>query len=444
MRITVRNGLAGALVAVGGLLVGIVGPGSSAQAGIGTPTFANYKAPSVLFDSANAGEPSIGINGNTGALMYQADAATYKVLFNDSVVPATATWQDVTPLSSWINIDPILATDWQSGRTYAGGLDGECSILSYTDNDGGLWVPMGNPCAGVIDHETIGSGPAHSFTVPQVMRPVYYCAQLSLDACATSYDGGLTFNHPVPVLGACGGLHGHVKVSADGTAYVPNNNCGSDVGGAITTNNGLTWNSYTIPASTSASRGFDPSVTTTPDNTLYEAWANGGNYHPYVAKSTNHGGTWTNVVDLANTVSPPIVASTFQSMTSGDNGRVAVAFLGTTTGSGIPFANGYHGVWNLYVSYSYDAGATWTTVQATTDPVQRGCIWDLGGSNDCRNLLDFMDANVTPDGRVVVGYADGCINTCAGASGTEAQSTSAYATIARQSTGKGLFAAYDG
>jgi type IV secretory pathway TrbL component len=83
-------------------------------------------------------------------------------------------------------------------------------------------------------------------------------------------------------------------------------------------------------------------------------------------------------------------------------------------------------------------------VKATTDPVQRG--WMCADGTTCgsgRNLLDFMDANVTNDGRVVVGYADGCIGTCATASGTKAQSSSAYATIAYQSAGKGLFAAFD-
>jgi hypothetical protein len=83
-------------------------------------------------------------------------------------------------------------------------------------------------------------------------------------------------------------------------------------------------------------------------------------------------------------------------------------------------------------------------VKATTDPVQRG--WMCAGGTSCnsgRNLLDFMDVNLTKDGRVVVGYADGCIGACAAANGTEAQSTSAYATIAYQSAGKGLYAAYD-
>ncbi|MHB8513220.1 MAG: PKD domain-containing protein [Actinomycetota bacterium] len=416
-----------------------------ANAGSGTPVFVNYPAPSSLANSDNAGEPSIGVDRSTGAVMFQAYASTYKVLFNDATVPATATWSDVTASSSVFNIDPILATDSSTGRTFAGGEAGACSVLNYTDNDGASWTQMTNACTASADHESIGSG-AWVGLAPlgsTYSRAVYYCAQDPADSCSTSTNGGLTFGAPVTVSGGCTGLHGHVKSSADGTAYVPNNNCGG-VGGAISRNNGSAWGSYVITGAASASRGFDPSVTTTPDNTLYEAWARAGDYHPMVARSTSHGSSWDEVTDLANTVSPPAVASTFQAMTSGDNGRIAVAWLGNQTpSSGIPFDNGYHGIWNLFVSYSYDGGLTWQTVQATSDPVQRGCIWDGGGSNVCRNLLDFMDASVTKDGRVVVSYADGCINACAASNGTEAESTDAYATIARQSTGKGLFAAYD-
>jgi PKD repeat protein len=389
------------------------------------------------------------VDWKTGAVMYQAFASTYKVAFNDATVPATAAWSDVTPSTSITNIDPILFTDSIKGRTFAGGLAGACSNLAFSDNSGSSWTQMGNVCAGAIDHESIGGGAWHSPGAPLLAsydRAVYYCAQNGVDTCVTSKDGGLTFGAPVTVGGACGGLHGHIKVSADGTAYLPNQNCGSKAGGGITVNNGGAWNSYTIAASSTRGRGFDPSVATTPDNTLYEAWAQGAGDLPYVARSTNHGTSWDRVTNLATTVSPAIVASTFQDVVAGDNGRVAVAFLGTSVGGGAatPFDNGYHGIWDLYVSFSYDAGLTWATQKVTSDPVQRGCIWDGGGTNACRNLLDFMDASVTKDGRVVVGYADGCLSTCAGASGTEAQSTSAYATIARQSTGKGLFAAYDG
>jgi PKD repeat protein len=443
MRTRVRNTLA--MIATLSIIVASAALFSTAaQAGSGTPVFATYKAPASLPNSNNAGEPSVGVNWNTGAALYQSYTSTYKVVFNDSSVPATATWSNVTPSSSAFNLDPILATDSVTGRTWAGGLAGPCSVMSFTDNDGGSWTQMTNTCSGTVDHETIGAGPWAG--APPVgstyQHAVYYCAQISQDACSTSGNGGLTFGAPTAVMGACTSLHGHVKVSADGTAYLPNNNCGS-VGGGITRNNGSAWNSYTIAGQPSASRGFDPSVATTPDNTVYEAWAASGNYHPMVARSTSHGSSWDRVTDLASTVSPPIVASTFQAATAGDNGRVAVAWLGTQVGSGVPFDNGYHGVWNLFVSFTYDGGLTWQTIKASDDPVQRGCIWDGGGSNACRNLLDFIDAQVTKDGRVVVAYADGCINACAGNGGTEAQSTSAYATIARQSTGKGLFAAYD-
>jgi hypothetical protein len=436
--------LLSAVLALSGSVVALVGP-SPASAGTGTPAFATYYPPTSLFNWDYAPEPSIGINQATGAVLYQADSSTFKVKFNDATVPATATWTKVTAPTNIINIDPILATDNVTGRTWAGGLDGECSVMSYSDNDGLSWTPMVNPCVGVFDHESIGSGAwkGAAPTGSRYSRAVYYCAQTSLDMCATSYDGGLTFLPPVPVTGACGQQHGHIKVAPNGTAYLPNRRCGSFVGGGVTTNNGLTWTSYTIPQSSAPGVGFDPSIAITPDSTVYEAWANGGNNHPYVGRLVPGGTTWDRVTDLASTVSPPIVASTFQSAVAGDNGRLAVAFLGTTTGSGNPFANGFHGVWDLYVSYSYDGGQTWSTVKASADPVQRGCIWDLGGSNVCRNLLDFMDASVTPEGRVVVGYADGCIGTCAGTGGTEAQSTGTYAVISRQSTGKGLFAAYD-
>jgi hypothetical protein len=450
MRMRSKLALLAALVTGCGGVVALVSPATTAVAGSGTPVFQTYVSPSNLSGRTQSGEPSIGINWNSGAVMYQSGLSTYRVMFNDTATPATATWSDVTSAyTQWVNIDPILATDSVTGRTIAGGLEGPCSLLASSDNDGAGWLPVGNACTGSSDHETVGLGPWKG-TPPigsTYNRAVYYCAQLPVDACTRSIDGGRTFQQPVLVSG-CSGLHGHVKISPDGTAYVPNRNCGGKIGGAISTNNGDSWSSYqinTTPNVTSTpSDGFDPSIAAGANNTLYQAWSRAGDYHPMVAKSVNHGGAWTSVTDLASTVSPALVASTFPAVVAGDDNRAAVAFLGTSTGSGNPFGNGYHGVWYLYVSYTYDGGATWSTVKASADPVQRGCIWDDGGTNVCRNILDFMDASVTKDGRVVVGYADGCVNACAGTSGTEAQSTTQIATIARQSTGQGLFAAYDG
>lgn len=421
------------------------GPAGSA-ASTGTPVFDVFPAPSSLFDSDNAGEPSVGVDWVTGNVLFQASSSTYSVSFNDATTPAGDTWTDVSaPIL--VNLDPILVTDSASGRTWAGGLAGPCMNGYYSDDDSS-WSPMANPCTLVtIDHQSIGAGPWHSPGSPALVGSyplaVYYCAQEAYDACATSTDGGLTFGAPVLVSGDCGSFHGHIKVSPDGTAYLPNANCGTQVGGALSTDNGNTWDSYHIASSASSGRGFDPSVATTPNNTLYESWTDSDN-HPYVGVSWDHGAHWKRIQDLASSVSPALKAATFEAMTAGDNKRAAVAFLGTTTGTGNPFASGYAGVWDLYVSYTYDGGTTWATQKITTDPVQRGCLNDGGtGATSCRNLLDFMDASVTEDGRVVVAYADGCINTCAGTSGTAAMSTDAYATIARQASGKGLFSAYD-
>ena len=83
-----------------------------------------------------------------------------------------------------------------------------------------------------------------------------------------------------------------------------------------------------------------------------------------------------------------------------------------------------------------------SAVDATpTDPVQRGSICMAGTScgND-RSLLDFIDATVDKQGRVLVSYANGCTGPCVTAG---PNSFSAQGAIARQATGKGLFAAFD-
>jgi hypothetical protein len=74
--------------------------------------------------------------------------------------------------------------------------------------------------------------------------------------------------------------------------------------------------------------------------------------------------------------------------------------------------------------------------------VQRGSICTGGTTcGDDRNLLDFMDITVDKQGRVLVGWADGCTGACARAGGT--QNADALATITRQTGGPRLFAACD-
>jgi len=446
-------GISATVVIAAGLAATI--PGSSAASttfGYGTPAFTNSSAPSSIVGADNAGEPSIGTDWTTGAMLYQAGTSTFKIVADNTT--DTYTWSDVSSPASIVNLDPILATDSTTGTTMAGGDDGACAVMSVTHDDGGTWVPT-LPCPIAADHPTVGIGP---FVSPAPLDAVgteasFFCQQPILNAapdeCSYSHNGGVSWQPSVPdSSNVCSSLFGHVKIASNGVAYIPNNSCSGNVGGLITTDSGQTLGHYVIPTSKTPPDGFDPSVAVDSNNRVYESWSanqTNGDYHPVISWSDDQGKTWAPTVDLANTTSPALTAATFESAVAGDSGRAAVAYLATTTPTNgeDPFAAGFVGVWNLYISFTYDGGATWQTVQATTNPVQIGEI-DAGGTTTGgqRNLLDFMDASLTKDGRVVVGYADGCINSCNANSGTS-DSQDAYATIAYQSSGEGLFSAYD-
>jgi hypothetical protein len=400
------------------------------------PTFTNYAAPGGL--GKDAGEPSIGANWNTGKVMYQSGLQTLRVDFSKT----PATWTDVShPVTSTMSLDPILFTDRQTGRTFVSQLSAGCSLMAFTDNDGGSWTPppIGCGIAAGADHQTVGGGNfAPGLVGPTTAYPhtVYYCSQAIATAqCNLSRDGGLTFGPASPIYSAasCGGLHGHEKSAPDGTAYVPNANCGGKSTAVLSKDNGTTWSLSKIPDSGTQNES-DPSIGVGAGGSVYEGYQ-GANGHPYI--SVFRAGAWSASVDVGTAFGIQNVQ--FPAVVAGDDNRAAFAFLGTPTG-GDDQQCGFGGVWHLYIATTYDGGATWSTVDATpSDPVQRGGIWMGGGSSACRNLLDFMDATLGPKGNVIVGYADGCTGSCvSGGAGR-----SSLATIARQEGGTGLLSAYD-
>jgi hypothetical protein len=318
------------------------------------------------------------------------------------------------------------------------------SLMAYTDDDGATWRPsQGSGINSGVDHQTIGGGPY----APGVLQTLgtypsilYYCSQdIAMAQCASSLDGGRTFGVAVPIynLTECTGIHGHVKVAPDGTAYVPNRSCGNGQGVAVSRDNGLTWTVKTVPGSTGSS--WDPSVGIASDGTVYFGWLN-GNGHPYVAVSHDNGDTWTNIQDVGGAFGIQNIA--FPAVVAGDPDRAAFAFLGTTaTGDVGGVDPNFPAVWHLYIAHTYDGGATWVTDATPNDPVQRGAVCDQGTTcSAARNLLDFIDATADAQGRVLVGYADGCVGGCVNGG---PNSGTALATIARQMSGKGLYAAYD-
>jgi hypothetical protein len=401
-------------------------------------------------------EPNIGVNWSSGKVMLQALQQTLQVTFDDQACPQTppSTWNDVTPISAKRSFDPILFNDHQTNRTFVSHLLIAGSASAYTDNDGKDWISSDGAGIGSgIDHQTLGGGPFHAPVPPLPAYPnaVYYCSQdIAFANCALSLNGGLSFGPAMPiyalaspntaVVGQCGGLHGHVKVGPDGTVYVPNATCqgpvnASENGIVVSEDNGTTWSVRTIPGTTGGEN--DPSVAIDDGGLLYLGFMNEDKF-PSVAVSADRGKTWTNVYEVGAMAG--IKNAMFPAMVAGSAGRAAMAFYGTTQEGSVNDFNS-EGVWHLYVAHTYDGGAHWITVNATpNDPIQRGGIHNGGGSFIHRNLLDFFGADTDRLGRMTVGYADGCVGSCA-QTGNDARGNSytAYGTIARQTGGRRLF-----
>jgi hypothetical protein len=422
--------------------------------------FANYPSPS---DNTTGLESSIGVDRRTGAVMGLDVTMTDRVIFDDSETPPRPSWRDVSaPHTAVTTLDPILWVDPSTGRTFVAQLAGPAAIFAFSDNDGASWTSVEPPITGpAFDHETVGGGPWAGGPPPTAgltpyPRALYYCAHVGevgdfvggvAALCARSDTGGLTWNPPLPMdFGDCGGLHGHVTVGPDGAVYVPNKKCGDRQGVFISHDNGLTWSLSTVPGTRPGTS--DPKVSVDAAGRIYFVASSRAAAEPnktaVVATSIDGGETWTAPINIGaaagilNAEQPAIVA--------GDGGRAAAFFYGTTA-DGDDQNPKFRGIWHPFVASTFDGGATWTLLDAApNDPVQRGTICMMGlACSAGRNLLDFQDMTVDAEGRVLVSYADGCtdLGGCNTPTGTADSSTDAHFTIARQTTGKRLYAAFD-
>ncbi|MHB8605407.1 MAG: exo-alpha-sialidase [Thermoplasmatota archaeon] len=409
-------------------------------------TFINYPAPESLPGAHSARETSIGVDPKTNTAMFQELLNTARIHWDDSQIPPVAAWSDVTfAPNTAATLDPILYVDPSSGRTFVSQLLGPTSQVSISDDDGTTWVEAQPPVtAPSIDHQNIGGGPYIS-PLGGVMNQtpdktqLYYCAQLAITQCAASYDGGLTWNAPVPIQAAtCVGLVGHAHGAPDGTIFVPDQWCSGTQSVIVSQTMGASWSIRHVPGV--GSTNGDPSVAIDGGGKTYFSTASNG--HAVVVTSTDDGLHWAAPVDVGAPFN--IVNTEFTMATAGDAGRAAVAFYGSPT-PGDDQSSSYTGIFELYIAYTIDGGATWTTVDATPgDPVQRGCIWMNGGSNPCRNLLDFETMTVDAEGRILVGYGDGCTSAqCKGPDGQPSDSRDSLGVIARETTGPRMYAAFD-
>ena len=442
--------------------------------------YENFQAPGLLtqvtstgsggltveYMGRNAGEPSVGSNWKTGVANFQSDLETLFVTFDDScsLTNPKATWVNRrAPTSQVVDSDPIGFTDRQTGRVFAAELtllSPDTVKISHSDDDGVTWTPdQSGGIGSAVDHETIGGGPYHA-PVPTGISPVYpnavyYCSQdLGPAFCARSDDGGLTYGPSVLIynIGTCTGLHGHVKVSPkDGTVYVPNRDCGGQSAVVASQDNGVTWTVRPVKSGpiTSTAASDDPAVGIDGNGRVYFLFSDNGTIAG-VATSDDSGQTWQNMFDVGAIYGLKQVA--FPAAVGGDPGRAAVAFYGSTTPGSNSGANDFTGVWHLYVAHTFDGGLHWTTTDATPAlPMQRSGLLRGPAGPMTRNLLDFFDITIDRDGRVLVGYVNGCEGgNCAqapiAADGSSAVTGNAYtatATIARQSSGRRMLAAHD-
>jgi hypothetical protein len=144
-----------------------------------------------------------------------------------------------------------------------------------------------------------------------------------------------------------------------------------------------------------------------------------------------------------------VKGTVFTNIIGGSDGRIAVAYLGTTTAVETPDDAPGSTRWHLYVGMSLDANTeapTFVTVRVTPadDPVQIGSICvALPCSGSDRNLLDFMGMAVAPDGRPWAAYADGCTSISCRTAGqmNEAESRDDTLSIAWMANGPSLLAA---
>ena len=375
-------------------------------------------------------EPNVGVT-KSGAIFSTAGDLVIRS------VDRGATWETVyafglerfgAPVDPIRNSDPMLWVDPVTDRVYADPMFPtlECTTLAWSEDDGATWIERHAHChPPVMDHQKFATGVPGPDANPLagVLHPtvLYRCWNALVGThCSASYDGGLSFPTTSLVLNrfrdGCGGLNGMPSAGPDGTVVVGASlGCDGPVLG-LSRDSGLTWSVVEGPKDHGGELN-DPEIEWGPDGTMYVLWT-GDDFIPYLARTKDLGQTWEGPWRVA---APEVTSTVFAAMVAGDEGKLAIAYVGTKDTSSDPSDAPAETRWHLYVvttEGATDPSPTFTSVRVTPheDPVQIGCVWMRGLSaagTECRNLLDFIDAAVHPDGTFVVAYTEGCTEGCA-------------------------------
>ncbi|HST30816.1 MAG TPA: sialidase family protein [Chthoniobacterales bacterium] len=142
---------------------------------------------------------------------------------------------------------------------------------------------------------------------------------------------------------------------------------------------------------------------------IYATWATpnsrNGLYDVWFASSHDHGQTYYGPFKI----NPTGIQGNMPWITAGDNGRVEIVFYGTN-GTEDPTTSTTD-QWNVFFAQSLNAGSrepVFTVSQASDHVMHTGPICNVGilcGSNT-RQLLDFFQVAIGPDGLANIMYAD--------------------------------------
>jgi hypothetical protein len=358
------------------------------------------------------------------------------------------TWAAASP-DTPIAADRVLIVDRSTDRVFVDDTTLACTVLSWSDDLGETWTTNPAACGGgVTDHQKIAVGRRTTLADPTGQlypNVVYVCANaLSHTSCAASGDGGHTFGPAIPVglaepatgrITPTCAFQGVPVAAPDGTLYQPRTQCGAAVDRSA--DNGLTWERHPVGDDPAAASSDAPDMAVTPDGTLYFFWT-GADWLPRLSRSTDGGRSWSAPIPVATGTG--LRSTLFPVVAAGMDGRIGVAFYGTTdTASewdGNPGDAPDTVRWDLYTAVALDAataGPTFTVTRVTADPVQIGCLSKLGRCSNT-NIADYIDAEVSPDGRLHIAYVDGCPPGCVSA----AQSTANEGWVAIQTGGPPL------
>lgn len=402
-----------------------------------TPFLALLPQAVVTDVGRDAAEPTIGVTeqGNVFYAAAKFDALPVEALARTEILRSTdqgLTWEEVTPglpeqdlTVPQTTLDPYLYVDPDTSRVFTVDLYVGCSFLWFSDDEGESWTP--NPIACGIpgnDHQTIGAGPT---SLPTVGYPnaIYYCySAVAYTGCGRSLDGGVSFHPagiPYQTASECvggnpgghleqSGLTGHAAVGPDTTVYLPKADC---VGGpmvAVSHDDGVSWQLARVAEGLQGA-AHEAHVATDPSGNAYYLWVAGEDRLPYLAVSRDSGETWSDPI----MVGPPgLTEANLPAITAGDDGKIAIYYMGTSGDCCYEKQRRGETMWNTYVTVSVNAldeapTLLTTTVNDPRDPLRRGSC----GPGRCGGVFDFLEIVIDHEGRTWATLSDTCTGRCA-------------------------------